>query len=158
MAQAIPRQAAPAPIGYALLVAAGIHGLLLLGLGFVPEFHPPEPHRSEEMKVVLVRPRAKPPEKVEQPQLLAQVNQAGSGDNRGTAPAPPPAPPAPPPPPPPPPPAPRTGPRARAGRSRTATATGRGTRSPARGPAPCPRLPGTGCPAQTQTAAGREPA
>jgi protein TonB len=95
MAQAIPRQAAPAPIGYALLVAAGIHGLLLLGLGFVPEFHPPEPHRSEEMKVVLVRPRAKPPEKVEQPQLLAQVNQAGSGDNRGTAPAPLPAPAAP---------------------------------------------------------------
>ncbi len=87
MEQAIGRPSSSDPIGYTLLLAAAAHALLILGLGFAPEIHKPKPQARENLKVVLVRPKEMPPERVENPELLAQVSQAGSGDNRKTRPA-----------------------------------------------------------------------
>jgi len=87
MEQAIARQSTTDPIGYTLLLAAAVHVLLILGLSFAPESRKPKPQSKESLKVVLVRPSESPPKKVEQPELLAQVNQAGSGDNQQTRPA-----------------------------------------------------------------------
>jgi protein TonB len=87
MEQAIGRQPTPDPIAYTLLLAAAAHVLLILGLGFSIESRKPEPQAREDLKVVLLRPREKPPEKVDDAELLAQVNQTGSGDGQPVRPA-----------------------------------------------------------------------
>ncbi len=63
---------------YTLLLALAIHGLVILGLAFVPE--PPKPHpRQDLVRITLVRPARKPPRRVEKPDLLAQANREGGG-------------------------------------------------------------------------------
>jgi protein TonB len=72
------------PLSYALLLALAIHGLLLLGVGFIPEAPSPGDKHRSSLRVVLVPRPAEAEAKVEQPELLAQVSQEGSGDQPET--------------------------------------------------------------------------
>ena len=63
------------PLGLALLGALVLHGIILLGVSFdIEREQPPQPDRSLDITLVKPQPR-KPPEQVEEPQLLAQQNQ-----------------------------------------------------------------------------------
>ena len=64
-----------------LFIAASLHALLILGVGF-DFLQNIEPQRSQKsLQVMVVKPQQKPPEKVEKPDFLAQANQQGSGTN-----------------------------------------------------------------------------
>jgi len=68
-------------LAVALMVAAALHSLLILGVGF--DFAPPSPDTLPQplLEVVLVnRPSPPAPEAVEQPDFLAQASVEGSGD------------------------------------------------------------------------------
>jgi protein TonB len=67
-------------MGYALLLAAMIHGLGLIGVGFVPDPREEAAHPRQVLKVALVRAPATPAERVKDPDLLAQVSREGSGN------------------------------------------------------------------------------
>ena len=66
------------PIGVALLVAAALHALLILGISF--DFHrgePPEPERTLDITLVKPKPASKKPEN---PEFLAQISQDGGAE------------------------------------------------------------------------------
>ncbi len=64
-----------------LVIAALVHGVVLLGLGFdLPA--PPEPRSQRSLDVILVHPR-KPKEKVEKADFLSNESQAGAAQKKG---------------------------------------------------------------------------
>lgn len=66
------------PLWLALLIAIGVHALVLLGIGFdVPRANPTPPERT--LDLTLVNPKQKPP-KPDKPDFLAQANQEGGGE------------------------------------------------------------------------------
>ena len=66
------------PLGFALVVALGLHALIILGVSFdVSRDKPPPPDRT--LDITLVQPKAKP-EKVDNPEFLAQQTQEGGGE------------------------------------------------------------------------------
>jgi protein TonB len=82
-------------LGYTLLLAVALHAVVILGVGFTPETHEPEMQPRQNLRVVLVRPRPKQEKEEDPTELLAQVNNLGSGDSVETEPADVPAPDAP---------------------------------------------------------------
>ncbi len=75
------------PIGYTLLLAAVLHISLILGIGFIPDDKDAVDKRQQSLKVVLVNPREAERAKPEEPDLLAQTSNQGSGETDMTAPA-----------------------------------------------------------------------
>ncbi len=66
-------------LGLTLALAIGMHALAIWGIGF--DFERPPPKRSvSSLEIVVVR-NTRPPEKVENPEFLAQTSQQGSADN-----------------------------------------------------------------------------
>jgi protein TonB len=73
----IPRQNND-PLLLALLLALGLHALVILGVSFdLIREQPPAPERT--LDIMLVQPK-KTPEEVEKPDFLAQQSQAGGGE------------------------------------------------------------------------------
>ena len=74
----LPARPSNDPLMVALVFALGLHAFIILGISFdVLRAKPPAPERT--LDITLVQPK-KPPEKVEQPDFLAQQSQAGGGD------------------------------------------------------------------------------
>jgi protein TonB len=74
----LPASPSNDPFLVALAFALGLHAFLILGISFdLLRVQPPAPERT--LDITLVQPK-KPPEKVEQPDFLAQQSQAGGGE------------------------------------------------------------------------------
>ena len=68
-------------IALTLFIAASLHALFILGVGFDFLLNKQSELRQKSLQVMVVRPQ-KPPEKaVEKPDFLAQTSQQGSGSN-----------------------------------------------------------------------------
>ena len=80
------------PFGLALLLAAAVHAILIMGVTFdIHRALPPEPERTLDITLVRPTPLAEPPEN---PQFLAQTSQAGGAmEESELRPASPPSPP-----------------------------------------------------------------
>jgi len=72
-------------LGYAAMIAAVIHGAVILGVDFVPEEHIPPPETATNLKVVLVQPPQEAEKVPEDARLLAQANRQGDGDEQESA-------------------------------------------------------------------------
>ncbi len=65
-------------LGLALVFALSMHALAIWGIGF--DFERPAPNRSSSSLEIMVVRNTREPEKVEEPEFLAQTSQQGSGD------------------------------------------------------------------------------
>lgn len=65
-------------LGLALVFALSMHALAIWGIGF--EFERPAPNRSSSSLEIMVVRNTREPEKVDEPEFLAQISQQGSSD------------------------------------------------------------------------------
>jgi protein TonB len=68
-------------IAVTLFVAASLHALFILGIGFDFILNKQQEHRQKSLQVIIVRAQKPPEKEVEKPDFLAQTNQQGSGSN-----------------------------------------------------------------------------
>ncbi len=68
-------------IAVTLFVAASLHALFILGIGFDFVLNKQQEHRQKSLQVMVVRAQKPPEKEVEEPDFLAQTNQQGSGSN-----------------------------------------------------------------------------
>jgi len=68
-------------IAVTLFVAASLHALFILGIGFDFMLNKQQEHRQKSLQVIVVRAQKPPEKEVEKPDFLAQANQQGSGSN-----------------------------------------------------------------------------
>ena len=66
-------------LGLTLALAIGMHALAIWGISF--DFERPSPSRSVSSLEIMVVRNSRPPEKVENPEFLAQTSQQGGADN-----------------------------------------------------------------------------
>lgn len=72
-------------LGYALVFATLIHGVLILSLGFVPTtMSPPAERHQTSLRVLLIPPTPEPSPQVEKPEFLAPTRQKGGGNQKHT--------------------------------------------------------------------------
>ncbi|MCF6281346.1 MAG: energy transducer TonB [Candidatus Polarisedimenticolaceae bacterium] len=64
-----------------LFIAASLHALFILGIGFDFVLKKQQEHRQKSLQVMVVRAQKPPEKEVEKPDFLAQTNQQGSGSN-----------------------------------------------------------------------------
>jgi protein TonB len=68
-------------IAVTLFIAASLHALFILGIGFDFVLNKQQEHRQKSLQVMVVRAQKPPEKEVEKPDFLAQANQQGSGSN-----------------------------------------------------------------------------
>ena len=68
-------------IALTLFIAASLHALFILGVGFDFLLSKQPEHRLKSLQVMVVRPQKPPEKEVENPDFLAQTSQQGSGTN-----------------------------------------------------------------------------
>ena len=68
-------------IALTLFIAASLHALFILGIGFDFVLNKKPEHTQKSLQVMVVRPQKPPERAVEEPDFLAQTSQQGSGSN-----------------------------------------------------------------------------